>query len=44
MPWENFAEMTDDDVRSIYRYLRTLPPTNHAGGPTRRPSGWKPAK
>ena len=26
MPWENFAEMTDADVRSLYRYLRSLTP------------------
>lgn len=37
MPWPNFAHMTEDDVRSIYRYLRTLPPTKKALGPTRRP-------
>jgi mono/diheme cytochrome c family protein len=26
MPWPSFARMTDDDLRAIYRYLRTLPP------------------
>ena len=26
MPWGAFGRMTDDDLRSIYRYLRTLPP------------------
>lgn len=42
MPWENFARMTDDDLRSIYRYLKTVPPANRATGPTRRPRGsWK---
>lgn len=25
MPWETFARMTEDDLRAIYRYLRTLP-------------------
>jgi mono/diheme cytochrome c family protein len=33
MPWGAFAHMTEDDVRSIYRYLRTLPPTRHDTGP-----------
>ena len=33
MPWGAFARMTDDDLRSIYRYLRTLPPFVHATGP-----------
>jgi mono/diheme cytochrome c family protein len=33
MPWGAYARMTDDDVRSIYRYLRTLPPYEHATGP-----------
>jgi len=37
MPWPNFAKMTEEDMRSIYRYLRTLPPTKKAIGPTRRP-------
>jgi mono/diheme cytochrome c family protein len=31
MPWYAFKRMTDDDLRAIYRYLRTLPPA--AGGP-----------
>ena len=43
MPWENFAELTDADVRSLYRYLRSLPPVSVAAGPSHRPAGWKPA-
>jgi mono/diheme cytochrome c family protein len=43
MPWENFAELTESDVRSLYRYLRSLPPVATAAGPSRRPAGWKPA-
>jgi mono/diheme cytochrome c family protein len=39
MPWENFARMTDADVRSVYRYLRTVPPTRHVVGPTHRKVG-----
>jgi mono/diheme cytochrome c family protein len=42
MPWENFAQMTDEDLRSIYRYLQTLPPVKRDVGPSRRKQGWKP--
>jgi mono/diheme cytochrome c family protein len=42
MPWENFAELTDDDVRSLYRYLQSVKPSKHPNGPPRRPAGWKP--
>jgi mono/diheme cytochrome c family protein len=37
MPWEFFARMTDDDLRAIYRYLRTLPPVRSETGPSLRP-------
>jgi hypothetical protein len=34
MPWGAYARMTDADLRSLYRYLRTLPPTiNEVGAP-----------
>jgi hypothetical protein len=33
MPWGAFARMTDDDLRAIYRYLRSLPPTKRLAGP-----------
>jgi mono/diheme cytochrome c family protein len=26
MPWNAFARMTEDDLRAIYRYLRSVPP------------------
>jgi hypothetical protein len=30
MPWKSFGRMTDDELKSIYAYLRTIPPvTNH---------------
>lgn len=38
MPWEVFGRMTDDDLRSIYRYLRSLPPMRKEIGPGRRPA------
>jgi len=42
MPWENFGATTDSDLRSVYRYLRSLPPVENDVGPTYRPVGWKP--
>jgi len=45
MPWESYARMTEQDIRSLYRYLRSLEPVRHDIGPPRRPKGsWKPAK
>lgn len=32
MPWGAYARMTDDDLRSVYMYLRTLPPVEHPTG------------
>ncbi len=29
MPWISFKNMTDDDIRDIYAYLKTLPPSKH---------------
>lgn len=43
MPWENFQRMTETDIRSIYRFLRTVPPVKQVVGPTRRKVGEKPA-
>jgi mono/diheme cytochrome c family protein len=33
MPWKAFARMSDDDLRAIYRYLKTVPATPNATGP-----------
>ena len=33
MPWGAYAKMTDEDVRSVYRYLRSLPAVEHETGP-----------
>lgn len=37
MPWNAFARMTDDDLRAIYRYLRTVTPVEHDPGPSLQP-------
>ena len=29
MPWGYFRNMTDDDIKSIFAYLRTVPPVQH---------------
>jgi mono/diheme cytochrome c family protein len=36
MPWDGFTRLTENDVRSVYRYLRTLPPVKRHIGPTVR--------
>lgn len=33
MPWGAYARMTEDDMRSLYRYLRSLPAIEHQTGP-----------
>lgn len=38
MPWREYRRMTDDDLRAIYRYLRTLSPMRNEV-PRRKPSG-----
>jgi mono/diheme cytochrome c family protein len=32
MPWDAFARMSDDDIRAVYRYLRTLEPVSNPTG------------
>lgn len=40
MPRAAYGRMTDDDVRAIYRYLRTLEPVERDTGPlTTRSAG-----
>lgn len=34
MPWRQFASMSEADKRAIYRYLRTLPPSDNDPGPS----------
>jgi len=33
MPWQAYARMAEDDVRSIYRYLMSIPPVSRDVGP-----------
>jgi hypothetical protein len=33
MPWQAFSKLNDDDLRSIYRYLRTVPAVKRDNGP-----------
>lgn len=44
MPWENFALAADSDLRSVYRYLKSLPPVQNDVGPSYRKAGWKPGE
>ncbi|HEV7923173.1 MAG TPA: c-type cytochrome [Thermoanaerobaculia bacterium] len=34
MPWREFQRISETDARAIYRYLRTLPPSDHDPGPS----------
>ena len=34
MPWDQFRKMSDDDLKAIYKYLRTLNPIKNDTGPT----------
>jgi mono/diheme cytochrome c family protein len=34
MPWGPYSRMTDDDLRAVYRYLKTLTPVANDVGPT----------
>lgn len=38
MPWNAFARMTDDDLRAVYRYLRSVPAVEHETGASLRRS------
>jgi mono/diheme cytochrome c family protein len=42
MPWESFQLTTDSDLKSVYRYLKSLPPVKNDVGPSYRDIGWKP--
>ena len=34
MPWNAFGRMTEDDLRAVYRYLRSVPPVERDPGPS----------
>jgi mono/diheme cytochrome c family protein len=34
MPWGAVSRMTEDDLRSVYRYLQSIPPVAHDPGPS----------
>jgi hypothetical protein len=36
MPWQSFKNMSDDDLRAIYKYLRTLQPMSGGPDPAKR--------
>jgi cytochrome c len=33
MPWQSYLRWNEDDLRAVYRYLKTLPPVTHDVGP-----------
>ena len=33
MPWQGLKNMHEEDIRAIYRYLKTLPAVVHETGP-----------
>jgi hypothetical protein len=33
MPWAHFKNIREDDVRAVYRYLKSLPPVVRDSGP-----------
>lgn len=38
MPWYFYSQMTDEDLKAIFAYLRTLKPVKHAVDNTEPPS------
>jgi len=38
MPWWTFRNMTDDDLKAVFAYLRTLPPVHHLVDNTEPPT------
>jgi hypothetical protein len=29
MPWQNYAQMTDADLKAVFAYLRSIPPISN---------------
>lgn len=45
MPWPSYGQMTDDDLKAVYAYLRTIPPiVNHVPDPRPPPAAAAPAE
>ncbi len=38
MPWPSYSALTDEDMRALVAYLRSLPPTHHKVPPMAGPS------
>ena len=38
MPWENFQDMSESDLKAVYNFLRTLEPSNHVVQTTFEPA------
>lgn len=41
MPWQNYAQMTDEDLKAIFAYLHSLPPIENAVPDPISPTGEK---
>jgi len=39
MPWSSYAQMTDDDLKAVYAYLRTIPPVDNLVPDYQPPAG-----
>lgn len=44
MPWSLYGKMTDDDLKAIFAYLRSLPPVSHRVDNTEKPTPCKVCK
>ena len=42
MPWRSLSKLTDEDLKAIYAYLRSIPPVKNRV-PDPRPAGGKTA-
>ncbi len=41
MPWQNYRQMTDDDLKAIFAYLKSLPPVSNMVPEPLPPAGAK---
>src|ERR1700676_1585718 len=41
MPWQFYSRLTDEDLKAMYAYLRTLPPISHRVDNTKAPTACK---